>query len=364
MDKLAADHVRDIHGKELYRLSHIRRIPEFVMNAKLASEDDLADLPDGAFLDPTTRRFPAHTRADAWMSYHFIKDLNAADASNPFVKEAIDQALNLWKLAEEDSEDEMPCEMSEEDSEDEMPCEMPEPAEDADPEHVKLVVRSGDTELLAIDVYGQADLEKVASGFLANPGRFPYHVRKDFAEQVQKEASRKGWELPLRVDNDLQKTAGMAVGCKSDVVKVIQDREIVARMRRPDTLPQLKELRELVEKGAGEVVPPDLVEKVAGMVDAVDRLTGSHGRMTPPEMELFHTTVRDMREFKEAASRIRGGRYVDKATLCSEQVQEFARNELGIEFTSPEEYLNKVASGITLNQSNRLQAKILEIQMR
>jgi hypothetical protein len=95
------DQCDDTLRKQLYKFSTILELPEFVKEANEADPDEIKSLPTSCFADPAHRKYPVHTRKDAYLSrLYFSKNASMyKDAKQAqLVGENLEKAASFWKL--------------------------------------------------------------------------------------------------------------------------------------------------------------------------------------------------------------------------------------------------------------------------
>jgi hypothetical protein len=295
------DQVSDLNRAVFYQLSREFTIPEMVKEAAFATADDVAQLPASAFADPQRRQYPMHTPADAWLSWAYFQKqaANYTDDRRTIIKAAIDRGMQLWQLTPPAA----------------TPVEKTAAAEskivymvDGQPKHEVTIRYAG-------------DLDKVATDLMFFRCRYPYDTVNSVAKQVLALAPAYGFEITGSCRQTLEKMAAMAVGTVDDV------RDTLAR--RVSAQPMLDErcrtAQAEVEKQAKcGVVSPDMLDKVARFVDAIDRLSGLHQvygvRLPPPEETLFRITASQNQSFQKSAIKLQDGTILNEKEAQSAPV--------------------------------------------
>jgi hypothetical protein len=325
------DHVADVNQTRLYQLNTIVELPEFVKEASITTPEDLKDLPSEIFADPTRRQFPMHTRADTWMSREYFdkfakQEMSAGQAA--LVEDRLQHACGLWDLGEP------------------APAMQKQAAEEG-----HLISYNFQNETLATArVTDGMDMCKAANDLTDNCTNYPWETRRDVARQLLAITELDGGSHEYVGDMlvDLQKMAGYGVGDLETVTETIRMREAAIREKHPHFLPVLAEVKAGIQKAARHnLVGPELLDKTAGLLDAVDRFSDMHrrydGAYQAPEKSLFGTTMAHADAFAKNATKLPSGQYVKTADLQEFGTRRFIRDLTG-EQTSQDDVVEKVAA--------------------
>jgi len=316
------DQVQDTNQRELYQLSTVLDFPEFVKQASQPTTSDVAGLPSRAFADQTNRRFPFHDRANTWLSMAYFSkcagDYSAQDRA--VVARNLATAAHMWKI--------------------DLPT--MRPMEKQASTGIRIQYRIGDQTHDEATVTTADELLKVAQDAIDSPQRYPWQMRRDVCRQALNAAPvlKAQFSAPMHVL--LEKGAGNGVGALDDALEAIQQRQSVVRNSRPELIEPLEHLKGHCKTAARRgLLSGDMLDKTAGMLDAVDRLVGAHKKYSPgfqpPERKLYGTTMSQVDGFNKQAVQIPSGQLVPRDLLCTEGTRRYIGIFLGQKCASVEE---------------------------
>lgn len=281
------DQNRDLSGRQLYRLSQIHEMPEFV---KSASQDELQGdeaLPNDCFADQLRRHYPCHTPAATWLST--INYLEKKASYRPSDAEYIQDRLNYFtryhgipglikSLHEKVAQDSQPVE--------------PVLADD----DFALVYEEDGRKQRHYPLRNSLEVKKAAAYLHEHRDHFPYKLRRDFADKVLEKAAQHGADISEHEDF-LERQAGYGICCTKTAIDMLYERVHMAHKNAGARTPLQEEMLALAkainEKPASLHSPGRLV-KLAEVVDAFDRTVGIHhdysAKVPRPEDVLFELT--------------------------------------------------------------------------
>lgn len=319
---MVMDQVTDRNKALLFRLNTLVPFPDFVKEATETTQAAADELESLAFADRQNRLFPIHTPADTWLSREYF-DKFAKDEMDltqaALIRENLDIACSFWNIPEQ-------------------PVELLQKAAEDEGTLISYNLK-GETQATA-RVRNQEDMDKVAVDLSENHRRYPWEMRRDVARQLLKAGySREGQPMA-----DLQKMAAYGVGSVENAMDAVQKRIGACRNRHHGMVAPLEEMQGALQKSAKNgIISPLMLDKTAGLLDAVDRFSDLHRHYPAPEKDLFSVTVTHMDNFNKNAVKLPSGQTVEKQALEDFQVRRFLRDDLGIESTE-ENVVEKVAS--------------------
>jgi len=308
-------------------------IPDYVKEACPANQKEASELPVNAFADDITRTFPIHTAADTWLSCAYYNkaasELNVyleKTASGERIKERLNQACEFWGIE---------------------PPVLRQLTKAASA-GIRIEYKVGDTVHDSTSVSSPEELTKVAEDIIQNTHRYPWQMRRDVGRQVLAAAPALSLSFSGSMQDQLNKSAGYGVGDVSAVARAITQRQVATRRYHTELQPGLSELKEAVDSSARNgVLSPDMLDKVASVLDAVDRVASLHiyyqGEFQAPEKQIYTTTMSQIDSFTKLSHQLPDGRYVPKDILMSDRARDYAEAMLGEKVASLEDYekLNK-----------------------
>jgi hypothetical protein len=294
------DHVSDKNYAELNQLLTVWEIPEFVKEAAFSDEESVKDLPRDNFADPGTQSFPIHSQADTWLStVYFLKHAEEIpQAKRDSISARLLDANQFWSLSPESFQRK---------ALEKTAAAMPEPV---------LVLSYNDAQgEREIPIYSQEHFEKTAEFLLANRHVYPLEARRDIAAQLL------GSELVAGLDydkvSDLEKTAGCLRAGMRDVMNGLLERvEQYKHRKHPEFEKTLLGVyKEAAAEAIDDVIEPEGLDKIARVVDELDRIVGLHAQgysanLPAPESMFGGLSAHDMETLQKHATQLSTGDWV------------------------------------------------------
>ena len=318
--------LNDPSGAKLMKLASRVSMPDYV---KLADPDeDVSALPSACFGDPAKRRYPLHKRASAWLSRHMFeqdrpgyqKDMALLIASR------IEKAAALFD-AKADPE---------------------APIQKEAAGKIMVKVRHDDAQVFEADISDRANFHKFAQYLVDNKSCMTYGMRRSLARGML--AAGTGFEdgLPTDQRDYLEKAAGFGVTTPARVAGVVLDSVAICNRNAPELGHELMKMAAELE---GVDLTPGILDKVASMVDILDRAVGLHKHydkgMQTPEEELFHITQKMAEDITSESVKTSTGSPMIKQELLNKkaQVDEWFHNYMGeVPYKDGEEMIGVVSS--------------------
>lgn len=288
------DHIGDSNHSILRRISNVWPLPDYVKDAALTDKQASVDLDIRYFADMSNRQFPVHNQADAWLSTAFYQQQRGPLSDTDPIARRLKQACALWGIEPQDA------------------SKLAAPVEDP-----TCWVEYPLSKVHRVPIYTTDHLRKCAADAMTK-GKYPWAVRRDVCRQIIR-APRNLSQPLLQSANGraIYKTAGHGVGSTASALQTI-DR------RRHALTPAMRDAGKLLDKAAACVpvlaregmLGPEAIDKIAGFVDAVDRLTGAwQTAQVLPEQALVSITTRDFPLFRKNAVFMPNGKVVRRQEL-------------------------------------------------
>jgi hypothetical protein len=305
----------DTLRKQLYKLSNIIEIPNFVKEANESDPDEIKGLPSSCFADPSHRKYPVHTKHDAYLSrLYFSKNASMyKDASQAkLVGENLEKSASFWGL----------------DAEYQMKVSIEKTASQSYSIPISNAV--GDT----IDTWvlnTPRDFEKAAIQIFENKNMFSFPQRSSIAKKMLQIPLKKEANLTPEVSEYLEKAAGYGMNSKENVMDLLMSRSLLYNMKSPAFGDRVAQL---AEKVASEEITPNLLAKVATVMDICDRelnLTKhyNNGRMSSPEEELFVYTEKVANDIKSANIKLTNGKVMSLDKMAEDKLNRYFEEYIG-----------------------------------
>lgn len=283
------DQYDDLNRKQLFGLSKIIRLPEFVKTAEVSDAASLAGLGQSSFADPVRRKFPINSRHDAWLSrIYFSKNASMYKSAGErdAVKARVDKAAEFWDIGGE--------------------YELEPGALHKEARHrftLEIPGKGGSTAGQWV-LESPRDLEKAAIQIFDNKGLFNFDQRSSLVRKMSALPICKEADLRPDVREYMEKAAGYGMSSKADAMEAIRARAALYESLDPSVADRAATLAEKVAEIV-DIFPSDL-RKIASVLGACDEACGlnahySRGFQTPEEV-LFKWTE------KTAAEALTGGK--------------------------------------------------------
>ena len=271
-------------GVELFRLRKLYQFPEFVKTASVAKNFEIpATTAPTIYADPVRKQFPCHTKASAWLSYLFYQEKHAEyhPKDRRFIEERFAAQAKYWNLGEEFKR----IRSSHNDLYKQANAELPDSAyayvwvDETGHKDRKLPMRSAEEVKAAADwLHEYCD-------------RIAYTDRNVIANRILLKAASFGAGIGDKVEF-LERQAGRGVCSPKEVVQMIEDR---AKLTDDVTLrAHFMKLAGVVRDTPRQALTPDMMVKLAGTIDTLDRglnLVGKYSAGLPrAEDVLFKAT--------------------------------------------------------------------------
>jgi hypothetical protein len=328
------DHISDKNNSMLYKLAKSVELPEFVADHEQMTEKEASSLSRDCFADRVKKQYPIHTEADTWLSVAYYSKY--ASARDTEIEEKLKKAVSFWGI--EDSMVNL---------KNELVGDIEKKATDYTNSRIAIsYVYDGEAKS-STSVGDIDELQKVATDLVKNATKYPYEMRKSVSRQVISAEKRLEGALTKESKDILYKTAGYATSNKENILDVLNTKKY-EHGEHSKLASKLDDAYVLIEKVAGDVefVEPVLIDKVASMLDKIDRFVGLHHRYdyTPPERVLYNTTLNDVNNFNSENVVLHGNTVISKQALekKANEVQELYNDVFNIKAVSFQDVLDNL----------------------
>ena len=313
----------------LKKISNVIDLPDFVKQASEESDENLTKLASRCFADTRNRKFPIHTKDEAFLSQlYFTKNASLYVDENlkEEVMDKLAEASNLWDLPNIVIK--------------------PMKKEAALEKLAEIPIRNNQgTTIDTIILNSPRDFEKAAIQLFENKEGFPYNIRKDISRGL---LSNKIANISPEIETYLEKAAGLGVGSTSNTLNVLKHRASMYENRKqPEFADQLCKLAEEVIASPSST---KLLSKVANIIDIMDHSTGINNiyddDIKRPEEELFVMTHKIASEIKENVVKLQNGTILEKEAIQEDVLDNFLEDIIGssINKISKEEKIDMLVS--------------------
>ena len=268
------DFYSDTNNQILHRINKIYPLPDFVKKAADGSSADVQSLSLENFADPVNRRFPCHTKAATWLAQAYF--LESADDYNQrsrnFIQNKIDKAAKFFSI--EDRVTSVRRQFEKHSNFD---------FNDLSDDQFAFVGDVDGKRVRKMPIHNPECVKRAGVYLYENRMAYPFAWRRIAARNILKKANH--FKVGFQENNleYLEKAAGYGLNTPKEIAKTIRDRSFMVRDR-----PTAGVLRKLAD-AMGRMVPTiPMMEKLATIIDAVDRDTGLYRRYnlipTPEEV--------------------------------------------------------------------------------
>lgn len=317
------DQTKDVAGREIHRLVRLYPPPDFV---KAASSDriigDVATLPVHVFGDPRRRMFPTHTKEATWVSTAFLYDQKANIKPEDFqmIAERLEKVAEFHGIAQECRElrDKISSDVRNE--QERLPDDM-----------FALVFTAGAEKNRHLPLRNAKEVQAAAQYLEKFRDEFTLLDRQTIANKILTKAAEYGAHL-AGLDVFLEKQAGRGVCAAAEAAAMVRQRAILAR-NRPELSAQIEKVAQTIEADAANFRNPASLQKLAALVDGLDRELHVEygGEIQRPEDVLFCVTEKVASAFQAEHVGLLTGNIYKVADLGRVKVAEL-RGWLGDDF--------------------------------
>ena len=310
------DQYDDAGRTQLHGFDKVLELPDFVKTASESDPADLKGLQSYCFADPANRKFPVHTRHDAWLSrLYFAKNKSmykrASEAA--IVEEGLKKAAEYWSL--------------------EGDYEVKPIMEKQAAPMTKVAINNyqGD-KIDEWELRSPRDFEKAAIQIFENKNMFTYPQRKAAARAILGSGEMlKGAKLAPAVHEYLEKAAGYGLSTLPVVLEELRKR---AALYQGMSMGFADRVADLADKlTAANDVTPALLGKVAEVLDVCDKHLGlfpSYKRgLATPEEALFQMTEKTACEQANSLVRLTNGKVLAIEKLSEAALDNYFDNVMG-----------------------------------
>ena len=312
------DQISDQSGVHLHRLEIIQPLPEFVKAAERLTADDVKGIVTSTFADRINRRYPCHTKSATYLSYAYFLDSESdmQEKQARVIRENLERMATVWGIDGPNG----PVTM--------LKRAFTKRAADAWPDLTDndygLVVEHTGAPLKLFPMPNAVSVKNAAERLYANRDKYPYAWRKIAATRILQKAAEKQAELSEDTSEYLHKAAGYGFSTP-DQLRAGLLKRAAALAENPRMKSAAAAMREYADAIANEVVDSELLDKVASVIDELDRRVGLHKKYVTkyatqvevplPEEIAFATTEKQAQEKMEKVIILTNGEAFEKSEL-------------------------------------------------
>jgi len=258
------DFLHDTNLAELSEIANMYVIPDFVKSEAVPEKTASAELPETAFAWPAEKLFPVTSKAHTWLSVAYL-DKHASNIGKDEKEHILDNlavSMKFWGITTDDFQTMMHKKASE--------------TTKGFPLHYRFCGSTHAT----VHVNSAEEIDKVASSLVESRTEMPWLMRADVALQALNAASSIGCDLQDSTKQSLQKTAGFCIASSKKLTQDLLYREaLYANHGREDLVEKVASLRS--EYANKESILPLEFQKIASVLDSLDRFVSLHGTYSP-----------------------------------------------------------------------------------
>ncbi len=289
------DQGKDALGVEFYRLSSLYDAPGYV---KSATEEQIKGVPGMArhgYADQGGLRFPLHTAAATWASAaHFLgKQAEFADDEAALFGARIKAAADYWAIRGDFEKLAAAMERDgrlDDDSLDDSMFAVVEASDDGGGKerHMRLL--------------NPAEIKVAAQWLGRHRDEFMYDDRRTVARKIIERAEATKTAMADEVAEPLEKMAGFGTCAARHAVALLRGRAAIVAARDEKLAADMRTLADDVAAAGAGIRAPEVLHKIASVVDKCDRIAGlrgdyASGDVDRPEDVLFRITGKVARDY-------------------------------------------------------------------
>lgn len=297
------DAISDNSRRTLIEISREHQLPAYVLTAEVMDKEASASLDDQLFADVARRQYPLHDAGNTWLSAaYFVREHSDVPVKVAgHVEQRIRTAAKIHGIA----------------ADVEPLFAMPKAAADpeADDANYGIVLRdqAGNVVRKLYPLLDGDSVKMAMERFARERGLYPLGPRRQIATQIVKQAAIHGIPVP----NVIFREAGRGYPVKQIMMTELLERAQLVKDGEAAQL--LANINELVAAASAEELLPAL-DKIAEVVDSVDRLSGFHrlyGRKLLPPADFIYALSE-----KEAAAMLEDSVPLNKHTFSIRKLAE------------------------------------------
>lgn len=258
-------------GVELFRLRKLYQFPDFVKSASVDKNFQIdSTMSPSIFADPVRKQFPCHTKASAWLSYLFYQEKRAEfhPKDRAKIEERFDAQGKYWSLGDEYKRIKTAHDALHKEADAVLP----------DSAYAYVWVAENGTKDRKLPMRSAAEVKHAADWLHQYCDRIAFSDRNTIATRILTKAASFGASLGDKSEF-LERQAGRGVCSPAEVVSMIEDR---AKLATDVTLrAHFMKLASVVRDTPRQALTPDMMIKLAGTIDTLDRGMNLVGKYSP-----------------------------------------------------------------------------------
>lgn len=291
------DQTGDLNGQQLYRLSRLYSLPDFVKKASSDAIYGNDQLENHQFADATMRQFPCHTGPATYISALFFMDKRAHMDSDRarFIESRLDDFAFVHGISERLTK-----------IKEKLAADRPtDNVNDLSDDAFALILDAGESRSGQRERHypmrNALEVKKCAEYLQEYRDAFAYKYRQKMASAILDCAHRHGAGLG-DLDLFLEKTAGRGAAATEEVGQLLFNRaRLLKRAGKEDFAVKMAEIARTIAVRENAIQDQDQLVKLACLVDDMDRETGLNRLVSDlprPEEVFFSLTEKTASEMR------------------------------------------------------------------
>lgn len=282
---LALDQSHDTNHQEFFKLAGTFGVPDFVKSATFEDVNGPADksLPPHNYGWPATKEFPVHTAAATWTSAGMLitKKADCNDTKYDFVLDRLLKAARYHGIFDEVQK--LIVKASTFTPTDDLP----------DSDFAVVLFDENNNKLRHLALRNSLEVKAAADYLHKYRDSFSFHTRQNMAERILDKANQYGTSLG-NLEDFVEKQAGYGDCPSASIAELLWNRiKLIGQIDKPnETQIELAKMAKSIMDNPGAIHTPAAMQKIASIVDSVDRAYGiTYSAAVPaPEDVLFQVS--------------------------------------------------------------------------
>jgi hypothetical protein len=319
------DHVQDTNGEELFRLSTVYPLPDFVKKADLDLTLRPQGLPVTVYGDPRSQIYPCHNAASTYLSALYfqekkaefaVKDqrqiLNRIDGYADYfgIRASVDAMRDAWAGLHKTAESQL-----------------------ADSDFAYVWTNANQQKQRKFPITTAMEVKEAAEYIRKHQDAIPFTVRHQIATRVLEKVANYGVGLGTELSDYINRQAGRGVCDIDEVSQMVRNRSHLVKSAQVKQA-FVKMAESIKESGKFELTPHNLI-KLAETLDTLDRKHGLAGKycssLPRPEDVIFKVTYEKAASDLSSVVTLTDGKLYEKQALSRLALKD-VRDLFGDEF--------------------------------
>lgn len=266
MSSIVLDQTQDLAGREIYRITQLYPVPEYVKQASDVKLCGTADQEPHLFADQTGRNFPCHTKAATWLSMAFFLEKAASlpEHTREHVQRRLTAVAEHFGIGADLATLRTAVEKQAATGQQELTN---------DDFAFVWKDETGATER-RLPMRGALEVKAAADWFQQYRDEFLFGDRQRIADKILTKQAQYGAGLPEETLMVLEQAAGRGICSAETAASLIESRVPIVRLKEAELAAELQNTVDAIRSATFVVRTPERLQKIAAIVDQVDRKFG------------------------------------------------------------------------------------------